>query len=1039
MIDYVIKKRKITLLFLLMALIVGIFGFTQLPRQEMPDVVIKQALVTTIYPGATPEKVEQTVTKVIEQKIKEIQGIKTITSTSHNGYSSILVQTDDDADAAKKWDELRKKVQDAQAGLPKDAETPVVNDDLAKSFIEQFAITADRVEDLYVLIDLMVTWKDQLRTVPGVAGVDIRGLPEREVRVEVDAQKLGQLGIPWEQVLNTLQSFNDRVPTGSLDFGSREYLLTVPEAQEAQILNRVVVTQTQTGTPVYLRDIGSATLSYKNTDYYAYYNGKPAITISLNSETGSDVPTMNRLVNEEMNKLAPSLPGHLKLESLFAQNDRVNELFAELSKELLIAIAAVILICTLGLNLLTSATVALAIPFSIGLGFIFLPALGITLNQISIVGLIIVLGLLVDDAVVVNDNIERRMSALGESPSVAAVNGTKEVSISILTATLATIAAFAPLLFLQGDIGAFIKPIPTVVSLTMLASMVMSLTIIPIFRGWYDGKRQKAGKFKQKPSGFLGKQFQTVTNIYSGRWMAKVLERPLLTGLAGLLIGTAAYSLALFTPIELFPDSERPEATINIKMPVGTSISETDRVVRNIADWVLSQPETERLTYAAGGGAPTLFSDIASGSPPSSPTTAQLQIIGVKGKFDRETTVGAWQSHLNAAYPGANLSIRVPQLGIPVGSPVSVRLTGENLDELQSMADKVKVAVAGVQGTVNVMDDMGIERYNLTFQPNQEAMDRHMVSYNDLTRTLLLVGQGLTVSQFDTGRELVDINLYLSMNEAEPNILYQQVQVSNAQGRQIPLSQLTTMKPGFSIPQINRYNLERTVTVTADVSSRTATEVMAEVQIKLSEITFPDGYEWSIGGETSEQADIFASLGKLSVIVAFLIVLLMTMQFYSISLPLLIMTTVYLAAAGGIIGIFLTGMPIGFMSIMGIISLAGVVVRNGIVLIEFIEEARHHGMELKEAVMQAASARFRPIVLTSLTAIVGMIPIATIGDILFRPLAMTIIFGMIFSTILTLFVVPSLYMVLANFKLKRNEKQNKPIHFANSFTENSGS
>lgn len=1032
MIAYVIKKRKITLLFLLMALIVGFFGFSQLPRQEMPDVVIKQALVTTIYPGATPEKVEQTVTKVIEQKIKEIQGIKTITSTSHNGYSSILVLTEGDADAAKKWDELRKKVQDAQADLPKDAEAPVVNDDLAKSFIEQFAITADRVEDLHSLIDLMETWKDQLRTVPGVAGVDIQGLPEREVRVEVDAQKLQQFGIPWEQVLNALQSYNDRVPTGSLDFESREYLLTVPEAQNAELLNRVIVTQTQTGTPIYLRDIGSATLAYKKSAYFAYYNGKPAVTISLSSETGRDVPTMNRLVNEKMSKLAPSLPGHLKLESLFAQKDRVNELFAELSKELLIAIAAVILICTLGLNLLTSATVALAIPFSIGLGFIFLPTLGITLNQISIVGLIIVLGLLVDDAVVVNDNIERRMSALGESPNVAAINGTKEVAISILTATLATIAAFAPLLFLQGDIGAFIKPIPTVVSLTMLASMVMSLTIIPIFRGWYDSKRQQSKQYKPKPSGFLGKQIQALTNVYSGRWMAKVLERPLLTGLAGLLIGTAAYSLALFTPIELFPDSERPEATINIKMPAGTSVTETNRVVREIADWVMQQPETERVTYAAGGGAPTLFSDIASGAPPSSPTTAQIQILGVTGKFDRETTVKAWQSHLGTAYPGANLSIHVPQLGIPVGPPVSIRLTGENLNELQSMADEVRVAVASVQGTMNVMDDMGIERYNLTFQPNQEAMDRYMVSYNDLTRTLLLVGQGLTVSQFDTGLSLVDMNLYMSKKEAEPNLLYQQVQVTNAQGRQIPLSQLTTMIPGFSIPQINHYNLERTVTVTADVSGRTATEVMTEVQKKLSDMPFPDGYEWSIGGETSEQADIFASLGKLSIIVAFLIVLLMTMQFNSLTLPLLIMTTVYLAAAGGIIGIFLTGMPIGFMSIMGIISLAGVVVRNGIVLIEFIEEARHHGMELKEAVIQATSARFRPIVLTSLTAIVGMIPIATIGDILFRPLAMTIIFGMMFSTILTLFVVPSLYMVLANKKLKRKRMKDENINIVSA-------
>ncbi|MDF2725407.1 MAG: multidrug transporter, partial [Paenibacillus sp.] len=682
MIAYVIKKRKITLLFLLMALTVGFFTFTQLPRQEMPDAVVKQALVTTVYPGASPEKVEQTVTKVIEQKMKEIQGIKNITSTSHNGYSTILIQTEDDADAEAKWDELRKKVQDAQSALPADAEAPVINDNLTKSFIEQFAITADHAEDLYGLSELLESWKDQLRTVPGVASVDIQGLPDREVRIEVDAQKLQQFGIPWEQVLSALQKYNDRVPTGTLGFGSREYLLTVPEAQSADVLNRVIIAQTPSGTPVYLRDIGQAALDYKKAAYFAYYNGKPAVTISLSSDTGRDVPTMNRLVNEKMDKLAPSLPGQFAVQSLFAQKDRVNELFASLSKELLIAVAAVILICTLGLNLLTSATVALAIPFSIGLGFIFLPVLGITLNQISIVGLIIVLGLLVDDAVVVNDNIERRMSALGESPDEAAINGTKEVAISILTATLATIAAFAPLLFLQGDVGTFIKPIPTVVSLTMLASMVMSLTIIPIFRGWYE--------YKPKPSGFLGKQFQAITNLYAGRWMVKVLERPLITGLAGLLIGTAAYSLALFTPIELFPDSERPEATITIQMPAGTSVTETDRVVREVANWVMDQPEADRVAYAAGGGAPTLFSDIASVAPPASPTSAQLRILGKAGQFDREKTVEAWQSYLSASYPAANLIVTVPQLGIPVGAPVSIRLSGDNLTQLQALADELK-------------------------------------------------------------------------------------------------------------------------------------------------------------------------------------------------------------------------------------------------------------------------------------------------------------------------------------------------------------
>lgn len=1029
MIAYFIKKRKITLLFMLMALLYGFLGFSQLPRQEMPDVVVKQALVTTVYPGASPEKVEQTVTKAIEQKIKEVQDIQTISSISGDGYSSIHIIAEDDADAVKVWDELRQKVQDAQSDLPEDAEPPVVNDELTKAFIGQYAITAERAEELYAISDLMLVWKDRLRAVPGVTGVDIRGLPEREIRVEVDAWKLKELGVAWEQAMAALQKHNDRVPTGSLDDDGRTYQITVPAASDVASWNDVLVARTLSGAPIYVRDVGRVEAAFKKPEYLAYADGKPAVTISVTGETGSDVPTMNNLVNEKIAELTSSLPAGLALETMFAQEDRVNELFAELSREMLIAIAAVVFICTLGLNLLTSATVALAIPISIGLGFVLLPSLGITLNQISIVALIIVLGILVDDAVVVNDNIERRLS-LGESPADAALNGTKEVSVSILTATLATIAAFAPLLFLQGDVGAFIRPIPIVISLTMLASMAMSLTIIPIFREWYDRRGRRTGSAASKPVGLLGAQIQRLTAVYSGRWIPKVLERPLATGLAGLLIGTAAYSLLLFTPIELFPDSERPEATINVAMPVGTSLQETDRVVRAVADWLREQPETSRVAYAAGGGAPKLFSDIASGEPPQAPTTAQLSVLGVEGAFDREKTVEAWLERLSADVPQASISIRVPQLGVPVGAPISIRLSGEELEALQAAADRVKVAVAAIDGAVNVQDDMGPERYNVTFEPNRAAMDRHMVSDNDLTRTLLLMGQGLGFAEFDTGKELVDVNLYLRRADADPAWIYRQAHVTNAAGIPVPLAQVAELKPGFSIPQINRYNLERTVTVTADVRGRTATEVMEDVSEALSGMQLPEGVVWRTGGETSEQADIFASLGKLSIVVAGLILLLMTIQFYSLSLPLLVMTTVYLAAAGGIIGIFVTGMPVGFMSIMGVIALSGVVVRNGIVFIEFIEEARHRGAELKEAVIEATSARFRPIVLTSLTAIVGMIPIATLGDILFRPLASTIIFGMLFSTVLTLFVVPSLYMALANFKERRQAKKTRRANAA---------
>lgn len=1019
MIEYIIKKRKITLLCFAIAIAAGIFSFLQLPRQEMPDIIVKQAIVTTVYPGASPEKVEQTVTKVLEQRIKEIQDIKTITSTSMNNVSSILIQTEDDADAKEKWDELRKKVQDAQADLPSGANQPEINDNLTKAFIKTVAIYAETQDEINSLHGQMLDWKDQLRTVDGVSDVTIQGIPEQEVRIDLDMQKLNQYGIPWGLVVQAVQGENERVPTGSVEYNERTYQLTVPEAQDAEALNRVLITRTQEGVPVYLSDVGKAQLVFEKADYRIYYNGKPALTVTLNAEAGSDASTMDRNVNAKLEQLAKDLPEYAHMDTSFAQKDLVDEHFTDLLHEMLIAILAVILICTLGLNLITSSFVALAIPISIALGLIFMPLFGISLNQISIVGLIIVLGILVDDAVVVNDNIERRLTSLGESPADASLRGTKEVALSILTATMATVIAFVPLLFLQGDVGAFIKPVPSIITVTMLASMVMSLTIIPIFREWYEKRRGARRGGPPKPSGLLGKQIQALTDVYSGKWIPKVLKKPLLTAMAGLMLSTAAYGLVFFTDIELFPDSERPEATINVTMPVGTSFDETHKVILDMAAWVEAQPETKQVAYAAGGGAPKLFSDITSGPAPEDITFGQLTVLGVKGKFDRERTVAEWREALQKAHPEASIQISVPRLGIPVGKPISIRLAGEDIDQLQQLAGQVKQAVAETEGTLDIQDDVGIEQYTLSFEINKQAMDQYSVTSNALTQSLLLMGEGVTVGDFDTGKELIDVNVYMNGKNSDPELLFQQLTVTNAAGQQIPLSQLAEMKPGFGIQKIKHYNLERTITVEADVEGRTATEAMQDINAKLAQLDVPEGYSVESGGETSEQADIFASLGKLYAIVICLIFLLISMQFYSFSTPFIIMTTIYLAAAGGIIGIFLTGMPIGFMSIMGIISLAGIVVRNGIVLIEFIEDARREGVELKEAVIHATAARFRPIVLTSLTALVGMIPIATIGDILFRPMAMTIIFGLLFSTVLTLFVVPSLYMAVANYKLKR--------------------
>ncbi|WCK55588.1 efflux RND transporter permease subunit [Aneurinibacillus sp. Ricciae_BoGa-3] len=1022
MISYVIRKQKITLLFFTMIVLLGFLTFFQLPRQETPDIIVNVATVVTVYPGASPEKVEQNVTKKIEEKVNEIQGLKNIRSESTLGASTIVVEVKDGIDPKTKFDELRKKVKDAEKDLPPDAKQPVINDDLNRTFIQTFNISAASIDQLYSLRNTLKTWKDQLRTIPGVSDVKLDGLPDKEVRAEIDTQKLARYGLSWGQVLNAIKAENDKVGLGNFDVGSRTYQLYLPDNYHADELNRVIVSRTPESYPIYLQDIGTVKETTKKVDYYAYQNGRPAITLSINAEVGSDVPTIQSKVDNAMTGLKKSLPTWAKVDSIYSQNERVHELFSDLTREMLIAVGAVLLVCTLGLNLTTSLVVALAIPISLALGLMFLPSLGITLNQMSIVGLIIVLGILVDDAVVVNDNIERRLQVLGEDPETAATHGAKEVSISILTATLATIAAFGPLLFLQGNAGQFIRPIPVIISLTMLASMLMSLTIIPIFRRWRESRaRTAAATIPRKPAGLLGKQLASLTGWYSGRLMPRMLNKPLNVGLAGILLGTAAYGLIPLLPIELFPKADRAELLVNLRTPTGSNLQATNRVALETSQWLLKQKGVLSVASYTGGSAPKMFSgDTGAGD---GIEVAQLVVTVDRKVVQTSDVVSPWTAALEPMFPGVRITPKELSAGPPVGDPVVVRVYGGDIPTLRKLSNQIKETIASLPGTRNINDDFGIERYALEFHVKKDIMDQKMVSYSDLSRTLRLAGEGLTVDQFDDSSDLIDIKLYASKNDGNALGAIQQLTVPNSRGQQIPLSELVSTIPSFTIQNIPHRSLSRDVEISSDVSGRTATDVISELKPKLSALKMPEGYRWEIGGETSEQTDIFISLGKLSIIVVFLIVILIAMQFYSLSLPILVMSTVYLAFAGSLIGLFITQTPLGFMTMMGAISLSGIVVRNGIVLIEFIEEARRDGVELKQAVIRAGEARLRPILLTTMTAVAGLTPLAVSNDVLFRPLAMTIIFGLIFSTVLTLVVVPSLYTVLAQRKMKRSQKK----------------
>jgi len=1014
-IEFIVRKKKITILFFIITVIGGIYGFITLPRQESPDTTSYSAVVTTVLPGGTPEKVEQTVTKKIEERIKEIQGLKSITSESRDSVSIITVEVNKKQDPKEKWDELRKKVQDAESDLPDNTKKPQVNDDLSKTFIQTLNITSNSLDDLYNIRSDIDNWKDQLRTIPGVADVTIIGLPEKQVKVDLDTQKLYNYGVTWKQVTAAIQGDRDKTPLGNLDNENHRYQLVLSESYNPEDLNNIIVSTNTSGIPIYLKDIGKAYMSTEKVDHYIYHNNKPAINISINAEVGTDVPSAQKRVTEKIETFKKSLPKGVKFESIYSTNERLDEMFTSLLHETISAIASVLIVCSLGLSFNTSLMIALAIPISMSISLMLAPIFGVTFNQITVYALIVVLGILVDDAVVVNDNIDRHITVLGESVAEASINGAKEVFTSILTATLATIASFLPIAFLPGNTGEFARPLPIIVCTAMIASMVMALTIIPIFRTWH-GERVGKKEEPSKSAGFLGKQIDVIINWYTNKFMLRILDNPLKAVIVSTLITLCAYTLIVFIPIQLFPKADRSEMFININNQPGSSIQNTRVIVEGVSKWVSSQPNVKLVSAYAGGPAPSMF--LTNENIKDSEQSGQIFVKIDKTKMKTSDIIDKWNDDLKKLYPQAEVVPKEVLMGFPVGKPVVIRVYGQDIDKLRSLSQQIKSKIKNIEGTSNVKDNIGIDNYSYKIEINKALMDKIQVNYADITSTIRLINDGITIDKFDDKNDVSDVVLYANKSKEDPMVNFERLSVPNAQGQQIPLKQLAKITPSFSINSIPRRNLTRYVEISADVDGRTADAVMKEVKKSVATINFPESFSWEAGGETVESVDIFMDLTKLLVISAFLIITIIILQFYSFSASVIVTSTFFLAFGGSLIGLFVTGKQLGFMAILGAIALIGIVSRNGIVLIEFIEDEREKGIEFKQAVINAVGARFRPVVLTAMTAIAGLIPMSIVGEILFKPMGIVIIFGLMYSTMLTLVVVPSFYTIIAEFKMK---------------------
>ncbi|SFM48353.1 Multidrug efflux pump subunit AcrB [Paenibacillus sp. 1_12] len=1063
MITKLLKYRKVTLLFFVVAVLMGIVNVFTLKQRENPEVEITTAMVKTIYPGASPEKVEQFVTRPLEQKIKEMSDISTLSSTSMANVSIINVEIKPETDIKRAWDTLRQKVQSADSELPAEANKPVVNDDLSKIAEQILHFVVEQPEQLEALRPMLEQWKKQLSTLTGVSNVDIIGLPEQEVAVLIDTDKLDTFKLPWGIVAQALTNRHDRVPLGMVDQTTKSFYVNMPgEWKSAEDVANTDILGLPNGNTLKLRDVAEVKLRPKKQEVSIIHNGKPALDLVINAEKGADIPSLQKRIDVKVKELKLKLPAHVELVSLFTQKESLDHLFTDLGKELLTGIAVVIVVCSMGLTFGTSWVVALAIPISITVGFIPIEFLGIDLNQITVVAIVIVLGILVDDAIVVNDNIQRRLQ-LGDTPEQASLLGSRDVAVSILTATIATAAAFLPLLFLKGNIGSFIRPLPVVISLTLAASMAMSLTVIPIFRQWVgeraerrlQNKHNKPSKqmastdvhstkadsesieadsrtvtadtkvAEEQSSGLLGKPIQRLSTFYS-KQIYVFLKRPLLTGVVALLVGTSSFGLLPFLGVQYFPPAEKDEMLIDFKLPTDRIFMETEFTMNKAADWIQHQPGVKFVSAYSGRTAPKFY---YSESERTGTNIGQLFVKIDPKVIHTKEVISSWRQELRKLVPeDIEITPRELEQGPPVGAPIAIRISGDDLDQLRQLSNDVQDILKQVPGTTSVSDDVGGNMNTFEMKADPAKLNLFGVSDKDLTRTLRMATEGLQIVSMQQGDKLIDVTLYAKARSADPVDTMSKLYVPTQKGGTVAVRELGDIRSSSMIKSIHHRNQTRTIIVRSYTQDRLPDDVIKEVKAQLNSYVMPTGYTVEYGGENEERNDAFIAIGKLSIIVLLLIYILMVMQFYSLSIPLLILSTVYLAAGGAVIGLYITNSPIGFMALMGLVSLAGIVVRNGIILIEFIEQARKRGLPLYEAVAEAGRARLRPILLTMATAIGGLLPMTIMGGNLWRPMGITIISGLIYSTILTLIVVPSLFVILETWREKRAARKGITIH-----------
>ena len=1010
---FAIEKDRITICAVALVLAAGVMAYRTMPRAEDPGFIVRTALVTTVFPGASPDRVESLVTDPIEKAVQEMPELDFTTSQSKTGVSIVHVNVlPAYSDMRPIWDDLRRKIEDVRGSLPEGIRGPFVNDSFGDVYGTIIAITGEGFDEAE-LEELADRARDELLLLPDAAKVEILGAQEERIFVEYSVARLAELGLTPLHLRSILESRNIVTPGGDVSTGHERIALEPTGSFESlDELRRTLISLPGQSNPSYLEDLAEVRRAYVDPpSALMRQDGRPCVGLAVSMREGGNILDLGAGVREALTRLERASPIGIDYHVVQFQADNVERKIDDFAGNLLQAVVIVTLVMLVSLGLRTGLVVASLIPSAIVMTLLVMSFAGIGLDQMSLASLIIALGMLVDNAIVMSEsNLVKR--AAGAGAFEAAVESAAELKIPLLTSSLTTAAAFLPIYLAESEVGEYTAPIFTVVTITLLCSWVLSITLIPLLCVRF---------LRVAPSAEGEGESSRLRRAYSGG-LVLVLRRPLLSlAVVGLLLGASLWAFR-FVPAIFFPPDDRATFTAELRRPAGTAIERTAEVVAGVERFVRDELSTTgeeqarvlSCTSFIGEGAPRFLLPVS--PEPPSPEYAFL-LLNASSRAAVDELIPRLQEFAFRADPDLELQAAPLQSGPPVKWPIEVRVSGRDRTRVFGIAEAVKQRVAVTPGVQSVIDDWGARSKKLVVEVDDDRARRAGVTHQDVAVSLQTVLRGFETTEFREGEDLIPIVMRSVAADRQDLGKLETLQVTaQLTGRSVPLSQVADLRLAWQDARVRRRGGLTTVTVQAALSPGvTAAEVNEQLRPWLEEqgAGWGLGYGWAFGGEAESSGEANAAIGAKLPIAGLIIVLLLVGQFNSFRRPLIILITIPLALIGVVAGLLLAGSYFGFMTLLGVISLAGIVINNAIVLLDRIQiEIEDNGLEPARAVVEAAQARLRPILLTTATTVGGLLPLYLGGGPMWEPMAITIMFGLVFATGLTLGVVPALYVLL---------------------------